>query len=138
MSIFFNIVGYMSPTIVTKIYLRLFFNNISNIIVSSRIKFKYILYNKRIYAYIYILCSRTKKVTSEEIVKAYIERCKEVNDLINAVVECRYLDAIEEAKAVDAMIEKGVDLEKIRITQPFLGVPFTTKESNRVKGIRHM
>jgi len=53
-------------------------------------------------------------------------------------VECRYLDAIEEAKAVDAMIEKGVDLEKIRITQPFLGVPFTTKESNRVKGIRHM
>ncbi|XP_018373287.1 PREDICTED: fatty-acid amide hydrolase 2 isoform X1 [Trachymyrmex cornetzi] len=80
---------------------------------------------------------RTKKVTSEEIVKAYIERCKEVNDLINAVVECRYLDAIEEAKAVDAMIEKGVDLEKIRITQPFLGVPFTTKESNRVKGLIH-
>lgn len=88
-----------------------------------------------IYIYLYILCSRTKKVTSEEIVKAYIERCKEVNDLINAVVECRYSDAIEEAKAVDAMIEKGVDLEKIRIMQPFLGVPFTTKESNQVKGI---
>ncbi|XP_018314545.1 fatty-acid amide hydrolase 2 [Mycetomoellerius zeteki] len=80
---------------------------------------------------------RTKKVTSEEIVKAYIERCKEVNDLINAVVECRYSDAIEEAKAVDAMIEKGVDLEKIRIMQPFLGVPFTTKESNQVKGLVH-
>ncbi|KAG5322122.1 FAAH2 hydrolase, partial [Acromyrmex heyeri] len=80
---------------------------------------------------------RTKKITSEEIVKAYIERCKEVNDLINAVVESRYLDAIEEAKAVDAMIEKGVDLEKIKITQPFLGVPFTTKESNRVKGLIH-
>ncbi|XP_011875142.1 PREDICTED: fatty-acid amide hydrolase 2 [Vollenhovia emeryi] len=80
---------------------------------------------------------RTKKVSSEEIVTAYIERCKEVNDLLNAIVESRYSDAIEEAKAVDATIEKCVDLEKIRITQPFLGVPFTTKESNRVKGFVH-
>lgn len=78
---------------------------------------------------------RTKKVTSEEIVRAYIERCKEVNGLINAIVESRYSDAIEEAKTVDAMIEKCVDLDKIRIMQPFLGVPFTTKESNRVKGL---
>lgn len=85
----------------------------------------------------YILYSRTKKITSEEIVRAYIERCKEVNGLINAIVESRYSDAIEEAKAVDATIEKCVDLEKIKITQPFLGVPFTTKESNRVKGIQN-
>ncbi|XP_012527396.1 fatty-acid amide hydrolase 2 [Monomorium pharaonis] len=80
---------------------------------------------------------RTKKITSEEIVKAYIERCKEINSLINAIVETRYLDAIEEAKGVDAMIEQNIDLEKIKITQPFLGVPFTTKESNRVKGLVH-
>ncbi|XP_011634730.1 fatty-acid amide hydrolase 2, partial [Pogonomyrmex barbatus] len=80
---------------------------------------------------------RTKKITSEEVVRAYIERCKEVNDLINAIVEDRYSDAIEEAKAVDAMIEKCTDLDKIKITQPFLGVPFTTKESNRVKGLIH-
>lgn len=51
-------------------------------------------------------------------------------------MESRYSDAIEEAKAVDVRIKKGVDLEKIKITQPFLGVPFTTKESNRVKGIQ--
>ncbi|XP_071564812.1 fatty-acid amide hydrolase 2 [Temnothorax nylanderi] len=80
---------------------------------------------------------RTKEATSEEIVGAYIERCKEVNGLINAIVETRYSDAIEEAKAVDATIEKCVDLEKIKITQPFLGVPFTTKDSNRVKGLIH-
>lgn len=80
---------------------------------------------------------RTKKVTSEEIVRAYIERCKEVNSLINAVVEDRYSDAIKEAKAADAMIEKCSDLEKIKITLPFLGVPFTTKESNRAKGLIH-
>lgn len=83
-----------------------------------------------------MLYFRTKKVTSEEIVKAYIERCKEVNSLINAVVEDRYSDAIKEAKAADATIEKCTDLEKIRITLPFLGVPFTTKESNRAKGIQ--
>ncbi|XP_071649227.1 fatty-acid amide hydrolase 2 [Temnothorax longispinosus] len=80
---------------------------------------------------------RTKEATSEEIVGAYIERCKEVNGLINAIVETRYSDAIEEAKAVDAMIEKCADLEKMKITQPFLGVPFTTKDSNRVKGLIH-
>ncbi|KAL6424911.1 hypothetical protein ACFW04_010053 [Cataglyphis niger] len=80
---------------------------------------------------------RTKKVTSEEIVRAYTERCKEVNSLINAIVEDRYSDAIEEAKGVDAMIEKCTDLEKIKITMPFFGVPFTTKESNRAKGLIH-
>lgn len=80
---------------------------------------------------------RMKKVTSEEIVRVYIERCKEVNGLINAIVESRYADAIEEAKAVDVMIEKCVNLEKLKITQPFLGVPFTTKESNRVEGLIH-
>jgi len=49
-------------------------------------------------------------------------------------VQNRYDDAIKEAKAVDAIIENCTDLEKIKITQPFLGVPFTTKESTRVKG----
>lgn len=81
-----------------------------------------------------MLYFRTKKVTSEEIVRAYIKRCKEVNSLINAVVEDRYSDAIKEAKGVDAMIEKCTDFEKIKITLPFFGVPFTTKESNRAKG----
>ncbi|XP_012224178.1 fatty-acid amide hydrolase 2 [Linepithema humile] len=80
---------------------------------------------------------RTGEVTSEEVVKAFIKRCKEVNSLINAVVEDRYIDAIEEAKQVDTKIKEGIDLEKIKITQPFLGVPFTTKESNRVKGLIH-
>lgn len=57
-----------------------------------------------------------------------------MNGLINAIVEDRYSDAIKEAKVVDAMIEKCTDLEKIRITLPFFGVPFTTKESNCAKG----
>ncbi|EZA54716.1 hypothetical protein DMN91_006814 [Ooceraea biroi] len=80
---------------------------------------------------------RTKKVSSEEVVRTYIERCKEVNGLINAIVQDRYDDAIKEAKAVDDIIEKSTDPEKLKVTQPFLGVPFTTKESNRAKGLIH-
>ncbi|XP_014467904.1 PREDICTED: fatty-acid amide hydrolase 2-like [Dinoponera quadriceps] len=80
---------------------------------------------------------RTRQITSECVVKAYIKRCKEVNGMINAVVEERYLDAIEEAKVVDAMIENGINIEMIKIKQPYLGVPFTTKESNEAKGMIH-
>ncbi|XP_011143305.1 fatty-acid amide hydrolase 2 [Harpegnathos saltator] len=80
---------------------------------------------------------RTRQVTSEDVVKAYIKRCQEVNSLINAIVEERYSDAIEEAIAVDAMIEKGIDIEMIKMKQPFLGIPFTTKESNQAKGMIH-
>ncbi|XP_032663090.1 fatty-acid amide hydrolase 2 [Odontomachus brunneus] len=80
---------------------------------------------------------RTRQVTSEDVVKAYIKRCKEVNSLINAIVEERYLDAINEAKAVDIMIEKGIDIEAIKLKQPFLGVPFTTKESIEAIGMIH-
>lgn len=66
--------------------------------------------------------------------KSYVERCKEVNVTINAIVEERYEEAIKEAKAVDELINKTVDPEIFKKTKPFLGVPFTTKESNEVKG----
>jgi fatty acid amide hydrolase 2 len=79
--------------------------------------------------------NRERKVSSEEVVKVFIQRCKEVNGLINAIVEERYDDAIEEAKEVDNMLKNEdlniADLEK---TKPLLGVPFTTKESNEAKG----
>lgn len=65
---------------------------------------------------------------------AFIARCKEVNCLINAVVVERYETALEEAKKVDLMIQQGIDEEKINKEKPFLGVPFTTKESNRAQG----
>ncbi|KAG7189062.1 hypothetical protein KM043_008643 [Ampulex compressa] len=81
---------------------------------------------------------RTKKVTSETVVKAFVERCKEVNGLLNAVVEERYDDAIAEAKFVDVLIAKCMDIEDLKLKdKPFLGVPFTTKESNEVKGFLH-
>lgn len=80
---------------------------------------------------------RTKQVKAEEVVTAFIERCKEVNGLINAIVEERYEDAIAEARNVDLFIEKFQNPSTLKETKPFLGVPFTTKESNEAKGFLH-
>ncbi|CAG9788524.1 unnamed protein product [Diatraea saccharalis] len=76
---------------------------------------------------------RNRELKSEELVQAVIERIKQVNPIINAVVDNRYEQALAEARAVDSLLATGVtDLEK---TKPFLGVPFTTKESQPVKGL---
>lgn len=75
----------------------------------------------------------TKKVTSEEVVRAYIDRIKEVNPLINAVVEDRFQEAIEDAKRADKIVETTPAFELIA-NYPILGVPFTVKESCSLKG----
>ncbi|XP_076179172.1 fatty-acid amide hydrolase 2 [Ptiloglossa arizonensis] len=80
---------------------------------------------------------RTKKVSSVEVVTAFIERAKEVNAIINAIVEDRYTDALEEAKEVDKRLQILQDIDLIKEKVPFLGVPFTTKESIEAKGMLH-
>ncbi|XP_003704919.2 fatty-acid amide hydrolase 2 [Megachile rotundata] len=80
---------------------------------------------------------RTKKVSSVEVVTAFIERAKEVNGIINAVVEDRYSEALEEAKQVDQLLQKLENTDSLKKEKPFLGVPFTTKESNEAKGMLH-
>ncbi|XP_043524701.1 fatty-acid amide hydrolase 2-A-like isoform X2 [Frieseomelitta varia] len=77
---------------------------------------------------------RSKKLSSVEVVTAFIERAKEVNEIINAVVEDRYSDALEEAKEVDKFLQTLENSDLIKEKKPFLGVPFTTKESNEAKG----
>lgn len=78
------------------------------------------------------------QITSEEIVKAYIERCKEVNNLINAMVEPRFEQALEEARAIDDMIAKGEKtIEELEQQTPILGVPVTVKESISVQGMQN-
>ena len=43
--------------------------------------------------------------------------------------------AIREAEEVDKLLDSGAVSEKeARLTKPFLGVPFTTKESTSCKG----
>lgn len=79
---------------------------------------------------------RTKKVTSEEVVQSYINRIKEVNPVLNCVVDERFDDALEDARKVDELIRSGSKIvEDIARETPFLGVPFTTKDCIQVKGL---
>ncbi|CAH2092616.1 unnamed protein product [Euphydryas editha] len=79
---------------------------------------------------------RKRELKSEDLVTACIERIKLVNPILNAVTDERYEDALKEARDVDKMIENGLSEEEFA-KKPFLGVPFTAKESHAVKGMLH-
>ncbi|XP_066968821.1 fatty-acid amide hydrolase 2 isoform X1 [Macrobrachium rosenbergii] len=80
---------------------------------------------------------RTRKLTSEEVVRSFIARINEINPILNCVVDNRFDDAIKEAKAVDELIRSGhMSEEELAAKKPFLGVPFTIKDSFSVKGLR--
>lgn len=80
---------------------------------------------------------RKRKVSSEEVVQAYISRIQEVNPIINAMVDQRFDDAIREARAVDHLLATTNKTEKdLEQEKPFLGVPYTIKENFQVKGLR--
>jgi len=75
---------------------------------------------------------RQKELKSSQVVETYINRIKEVNGLLNALVDDCFEEALKLAKAVDEDIAKGVaDFE----AKPLLGVPFTSKESTHCKGM---
>lgn len=75
------------------------------------------------------------KITSEELVAAYIERCREVNPYVNAVVEPRYEVAMREARSIDKMIASSNRTpEELEKEYPLLGLPITVKESIAVEG----
>ncbi|XP_025830744.1 fatty-acid amide hydrolase 2 isoform X2 [Agrilus planipennis] len=78
---------------------------------------------------------RKRKVSSEAVIRAYIRRVKAVDPIINAVVEDRFEEALEEAKAVDKLIASETFTEKeLQVRYPLLGLPLTVKESLAVKG----
>ncbi|KAI4482925.1 hypothetical protein M0802_013599 [Mischocyttarus mexicanus] len=82
--------------------------------------------------------SKVSEITSEEVVKAYIQRIKQVNPIINAVIEDRYEEALEEAKICDKKIKDGkVTILEIEKEKPLYGVPFTVKESSMLKGLSY-
>ena len=62
-----------------------------------------------------------------------------MNSLINAVVDSRFEVALEEARKCDRILAtlSTPALEEIAKDQPFLGVPFSTKEGIRVSGLHH-
>ena len=76
------------------------------------------------------------KVSSEDVVNAFIARIKVVNPIINCMVDNRFESAVEEAKKIDILIASGEkDANTLERETPFLGVPFTTKDCFAVKGV---
>lgn len=76
-----------------------------------------------------------RQVSSEEAVKVYIERCQDVNPIVNAIVEARYDAAIEEAQTVDEFLSQCAKTEEeLARDMPLLGLPVTVKESIAVQG----
>lgn len=71
------------------------------------------------------------QISSEEVTTTLINHIKEINKHLNAVVENRFTEAIEEAKLADKSLHK-TDLTN----KPLYGVPISMKESLHVKGMK--
>ncbi|XP_050464305.1 fatty-acid amide hydrolase 2-A [Cataglyphis hispanica] len=81
---------------------------------------------------------RRREIGCEEVITAYVKRCKEVNPLINAIVEDRFEAAIREARDIDNFLKSTtMDEAKIASEKPLLGLPVTIKESIAVQGMSH-
>lgn len=70
------------------------------------------------------------------MLKTFIERVQEVNPLLNCVVDERFTDAMKDAEEADRFIASGQWTEdEIATKKPFLGVPISTKDCIKVKGM---
>ncbi len=72
---------------------------------------------------------RAKQVSSEEVVRAFLQRIEQVNPKLNAVVQLRGDAAIAEARAADKMVRAK------KAYGPLHGVPFTVKDSYDTAGV---
>lgn len=77
------------------------------------------------------------QLSSEQVVREYIKRLKVVGPLLNAFVEQRFEEAINDAKKADIIVAETSSVYVIT-NYPLLGVPFTVKESIAVKGMSHV
>nr|CAD7439302.1 unnamed protein product [Timema bartmani] len=74
------------------------------------------------------------KISAVEVVEGFVERIKQVNPLINAVVCDRFELALKEAVEADELIGSGkLTKKQLQQQKPFLGIPFTTKDSTAAK-----
>ncbi len=72
---------------------------------------------------------RHREVSSEEVVKTYLERIEEVNPTLNAVVQITADMALAQARAADKRLHRG------EIFGPLHGVPMTIKDSIETAGV---
>src|SRR4051812_25750921 len=72
---------------------------------------------------------RRRVVSVVEVVEAFLRRIEAVNPAINAVITLTAESAINEARAADGSIGRGV------VAGPFHGVPFTAKDVFETAGV---
>jgi len=72
---------------------------------------------------------RDKKVSSEEVVKAHLQRIEEVNSKLNAVVQLTAEAALAQAREADAALARG------DTKGPLHGVPITIKDMIETAGV---
>ncbi|GLV41296.1 uncharacterized protein CBL_04820 [Carabus blaptoides fortunei] len=79
---------------------------------------------------------RSKQVTCEEVIQTYVSHATQVNNVLNAIVEDRFEQALQEARDIDKFIASNVKTEEeICKDTPLLGIPITVKESLMLKGL---
>lgn len=72
------------------------------------------------------------------MLNSFIDRIKQINPLLNCVVDERYADALQDAAKVDELISSNrYTADELRKTKPFLGVPISTKDCIAVKDMLH-
>lgn len=72
---------------------------------------------------------QNKEISSEELVKGCLERIEDVNPKINAVVQLRAEEALQEAQEADAALAKGESKGILH------GIPMTIKDSLDTAGV---
>lgn len=73
---------------------------------------------------------REKQISSEELVRAHIDRINAVNPVLNAIVQFRPDEALQEARAADEAQARGEPLGALH------GVPFTLKDYMSIAGLK--
>lgn len=72
---------------------------------------------------------RSRELSSQQVVSAFLSRIEQVNPRLNAVVCLRAEEALRDAKECDAELTKG------KSRGPLHGVPFTVKDSFDTAGL---
>ncbi|UJR29943.1 hypothetical protein I4U23_017490 [Adineta vaga] len=82
---------------------------------------------------------RERQVTSYEVIRAYIDRIKEIQPFVNVYVDERFEQALNEAREIDRILDSDISLPEQWSEEraPFLGVPFAIKESMQFPGFHN-
>lgn len=79
---------------------------------------------------------RKKQVRCETVVRSFVRRSQNVNQILNCISISRYDAAINEAKAIDNyLMQDNISVDELSTRKPLLGVPFTVKDSIAVEGM---